>query len=220
MNANISRLRTRVDEPQQAFLIQVVAGVEHGNPVSFLLERRVPMQCGQESPCRTKVDQHIDVQFAGQRQTPNALASANTSRQTLGGVAPLKVGRVEVLRLARADRHDHRFSAVSGGIGGADVDLSAALGMIDDSHEALAPAIGRHWEHGHVERRSARNVRQKVQIVGKTIVVVIGIRVVADAIPIGIRGFRAVERKGIKRVRYSIAVVVVIAPVADAIGQG
>ena len=109
-----------VDEPQQAHLVAVAAGIEDGDGAVVTARGRQVVQCGDEAVGRARVAEHLDVQVAAEVQAPVAGARADAVGQTLGGIAVFEVLGVEVHDLIGVHRERHRVVAAAVVVGGVD----------------------------------------------------------------------------------------------------
>ena len=92
----------------------------------------------QEPVSGPDVRPHLNVQLARKRQTPVALARADTARQSLLRVAVLEVLGVEVGRLAAVDGQRDRAVGLPLVVDRVDAYLARLGGVVDDPHEPLA----------------------------------------------------------------------------------
>ncbi|MCY3837844.1 MAG: hypothetical protein OXH09_04205 [Gammaproteobacteria bacterium] len=118
------RLVAGVHEPQAAHLVYVAAGIEDRDAVSVVRVRRDIVHRRQEpryavvgavvARLDARVGENLDVEVAGQLQSPIALAAARGTGQSLVCIACLEVVRVDVYRLPDAEGKSGTSAALAG----------------------------------------------------------------------------------------------------------
>ena len=137
LDAHLDRLRPRVDEPEPARLRHRPSGVEPHHPVPRLARGHHVVHRSEEAVGGAHVAQHPKVERARKRQAPVPLAGAEVPREPLRAIAPLKVRRAQVHRLARPQPHRHRAVAHARIVEPLDAHRPARIGAVDEAHHPL-----------------------------------------------------------------------------------